>query len=379
MKTSRTAIQTYQQCPRKRYWQFHYNGQGIEPVKQSIPLVWGGGIHTGVEHLLKGDSVDDAVGFALEAYSEACQDRSFDIDDLESQSFVYNEGRALIEGFTRAWALERLPDFIGTYEILEVEQEGLWKDWSDNVDLAYRPDALLRKRNTGGLYVFNLKSSYAWGKREEQSSRYNVQGLSEMAALEHRLGERIAGIQDEIFIKGPRLEKNDQKYQSTFLVHPWLKSGVISDDDEWGWKYYYEQNGRSTRLGNAFSRVNVWEHQSMKDWIRMLSELQVQPHLGNPLSELFVTPVPHERNEQELSEWLRQVRAQEEEVHTNVRRVGTDFDREWLDVYFPMHRHSCFSYQRTCEYAPLCHDRLAPDCGLYQIRKDHHEIIQQDS
>lgn len=117
----------------------------------------------------------------------------------------------------------------------------------------------------------------------------------------------------------------------------------------------------------------------MKEWIQMLADLQVQAHLGNPLSELFVTPVPHERNEQELSEWLRQVCAQEEEVRTNVRRVGTDFDREWLDVYFPMYRHSCFQYQRTCEYAPLCHDRLAPDCGLYQIRKDHHEIIQQDS
>lgn len=376
MKTSRSAITTYQNCPRKRYWQYHFNTTGIEPVKQSIPLVWGAGIHIGVAKLLEGLRVDDAVGFALEAYSEQCQDRAFDIDELESQSFVYNEGKALIEGFTRAWSIERLPDFLGTYEVLEVEQEGLWRDWSDNVDLAYRPDALLRKRNTGDLYVFNLKSSYAWGKREEQASRYNVQGLSEMAAVEHRLGERIAGIQDEIFIKGSRQEKDNQKFQSTFLVHPWLKTGITSDDDEWGWKYYYEQNGKNTRLGNAFNRVNVWEHQSMKDWIDMLSNMQVQPVLGNPLSELFVTPVPHERNEQELSEWLRQVRAQEEEVRTNVRRVGTDFDREWLDVYFPMYRHSCFSYQRTCEFAALCHDRLQPDCGLYQPRKDHHaEVI----
>lgn len=380
MKTSRSAITCYQSCPRKRFYQFHFNQTGIEPVKQSIPLVWGSGIHTGVERLLKGDSVDDAVGFALEHYSEECQDRSFDIDELESQSFVYAEGKALIEGFTRAWALERLPDFLGTYEVLEVEQEGLWEDWSDNVQLAYRPDAFLRKRNTGGLYIFNLKSSYAWGKREEQASRYNVQGLSEMAAIENRLGEKVAGIQDEIFIKGSRLEKNDQKYQSTFLVHPWLKSGITSDDDEWGWKYYYEQNGKNTRLGNAFNRVNVWEHLTMKEWIQMLSDLQVQSNLGNPLSELFVTPVPHERNEQELSEWLRQAQFQEERIRYAVRAVeSSHYDQRELDEFFPMHRHSCFNYQRTCEYAPLCHDRLQADCGLYQIRVDHHEINQQDA
>lgn len=378
MKTSRSAITDYQKCPRYRWWKYHYNQQGIEPIKQSIPLVWGGGIHVGVEYLLKGYTADNAVGYALESYSEACQDRKFDIDELESQSFVYAEGKALIEGFTRAWAVERLPDFLGTYDVLEVEFEGLWEDWSDNISLAYRPDALLRKKNTGGLYVFNLKSSYAWGKREQRASRYNVQGLSELAACEQRLGTKLAGIQDEIFIKGSRTQQKDDTYiQSTFLVHPWLKSGVISSDDEWGWKYYYEQNGRNTRLGNAFSRVNVWEHQSMKDWIDMLASMSVQPALGNPLSELFVTPVPHERNEAELREWLCQAQHQEERVRLLVGDV--EAMPNLIDEAFPQYRHSCFQYQRTCEFAPLCFDRLQPECGLYQIRRDHHEIINTES
>jgi hypothetical protein len=375
MKTSRTAITTYQSCPRKRYLQFHYNSTGIEPRRQAVPLVWGQGLHVGVASLLQGHEPDDAVGHALLAYADQCEERDFDIDDLESQSFVYKEGQALIEGFIRAWAIERLPDFLGTYEVIEVEREGLWSEWTDNIDLAYRPDALLRKLNTGGLYIFNLKSSYAWTDRELKSSRYNVQGLSEMAAIEQRLGEKVAGIQDEIFIKGSRQKQKDDSYiQATFLVHPWLKSGITSSDDEWAWQYYFEKNGRRSSLGNSFSRVNIWEHMSIKEWIELLADRKVQD--SNGLSELFVTPVPHERNAAELSEWLVQAQHQESRIERQLKVLTPAM----LDEHFPMYRHSCFNYQRTCSYAPICHDRLDPDCGLYVPRVDHHlEINQQDS
>lgn len=375
MKTSRTAITTFQSCPRKRYLQFHHNATGIEPRRQAVPLVWGTALHVGVASLLLKKDIDEAVADALRAYSEQCVERDFDIDDLESQSFVYKEGQALIEGFIRAWSIERLSDFLGTYEVIEVEKEGLWSNWTDDVDLAYRPDALLRKRNTGGLYIFNLKSSYAWGKRELQASRYNVQGLSEMAALENRLGERITGIQDEIFIKGSRQQQKDETYiQATFLVHPWRKAGITSGDDEWAWQYYLEKNGRKSSIGNSYSRVNIWEHMSMSEWIDMLADRKVQD--ANGLAELFVTPVPHERNAAELAEWLIQAQAQERRIEQRLRTLNAAS----LDEHFPMYRHSCFNYQRICSYAAICHDRLDPECGLYVPRVDHHaEINQQDS
>lgn len=376
MQTSRTAITDYQKCPRYRYLKFHANETGLEPRAQSVPLVWGKGIHAGVERLLKQDSVEQAVKYALDEYATQCEDRNFDIDELESQSFVYNEGKALIEGFTRAWAIERLPDFRATYEILEVEHEAVWKDWAEGIDLAYRPDALLRKRNTGGLYIFNLKSSYAWGDREKKASRYNVQGLSELAACEQRLGVKLAGIQDEIFIKGSRYKQKDGSFQqSTFLVHPWLKAGITSDDDQWAWKYYYDKDGSTRSIGKAFTKVNVWEHMSMKEWTDMLASGNVQGELGNPLAELFVTPIAHERNEAELREWLAQVRIQETKVRLNLepfKEVLPEHERELLDIDFPMYRHSCFQYQRTCEFAPVCHERLSLACGLYQPRVDHH-------
>jgi len=375
VNTSRSAIITFQSCPRKRFWQYHYNDQGLEPVRQSIPLVWGSALHKGMESLLSGVDVDGAVQDALDSYAEQCAERAFDIDDLESQSFVYAEGKALIEGFIRAWALERLPDFMATYEVLEVEHEGLWKNWADNIDLAYRPDALLRKRNTGGLYVFNLKSSYAWTDKELKSSRYNVQGLSELAALEQRLGERLAGIQDEIFIKGSRQkQKDDTHIQNTFLVHPWLKSGITSDDDEWAWKYYFDAAGRSSRLGAGYSRVNVWEHLTMRDWVQMLADRKVQD--GNPLAELFATPIPHERNAREVSDWLEQARAQEQRVAASLELLETEGR---FNQTFPMYRHSCFNYQRTCEFAPLCHEGMQPDSGLYQVRRDHHAAVIESS
>src|SRR5690349_11934493 len=102
MKTSRTAITDFQHCPRLRFLKHHLNGIGIEPRRQAVPLVWGQGLHVGVASLLSGNGVDRAVADALEAYREQCAERDFDIDDLESQSFVYAEGKALIEGFIRA-------------------------------------------------------------------------------------------------------------------------------------------------------------------------------------------------------------------------------------------------------------------------------------
>jgi hypothetical protein len=178
-----------------------------------------------------------SVDVALGDYKKTCKDRQFDVDQLESQSYVFNEQLALVEALVRLAGLRVVPKILEMYEVLEVERMDVaplvqdristrqeWQcsrcgyhhdefDWIPHgtgakcagclkVDLAAKlspgipdwsvnfrsiPDALIRERSTGDLYVISWKTCAEFDQRKDQDARVDMQGLSEPWALEQRL------------------------------------------------------------------------------------------------------------------------------------------------------------------------------------------------
>jgi hypothetical protein len=266
-----------------------------------------------------------------------------------------------------------------------------------------RPDALLRHKVTNDLQIMSFKTTGAWDVRKERDALRDMQGLSEGVEVERRLGEwweglkeaqevpgtpiwqylrtlaappRISAIRYEYLLKGERWKDKqlseklgiECRSQNTPLLQPYKKIGITALDDEWGWKYEYEDGeGRSKRLDyRSWKKVPVWEHMSMKAWIDMLDRGEVQPQAGDALAAQFVNPMTIYRNEDDLRDWVEQVEAQEVQVVKDAQTVAgaTDDDerRHLLNVLFPQTRRAC-EYPGTCSYVGLCF-------GSSDIRRD---------
>ena len=189
--TSRSRRQTQLRCARARYLLDEAFGTGYEPVKLAVPLLTGSSVHKGLARLLRADEIDVAVAVAIKDYESRCTNRQLDLEQLESQSYVFAEQRALVEALVRLAGLRIVPKLLEQYEVLEVERMDKEKIVSDpEFSVLWRsiPDALLLSRADGELYVLSWKTTTEYDQRRDQDARVDMQGLSEPWALEQRLG-----------------------------------------------------------------------------------------------------------------------------------------------------------------------------------------------
>lgn len=460
----RSRVLAQQSCPRKRYWQYEHQGRGIQPIRMSIPLVVGQMVHRGLEVILSAyqevqtlpdkcsDNVTDAaVTVALLEYDKEVKARGFTLDPEEEAFSVYAEQKALIEGMIRVWALRRLPGFLEQFEVLEVEREDQFplqakgSDWfrcngchsgtnvpdssccgklmekqeSGQQEIVWmsRADGLLRERASGDLYVLSFKTSADWNDFKDKEARIDMQGMSELYAVEQRLRDeftkdygvdaeyadaypKLAGVQMEFLLKGRRSrDKETKQYlQDSILVRPYFKDGGGLIEDEYAWKYWTHCEGphvmsggkkcngdANHSLGKGWYRVPIWEHMPIKEWIQMLHEGGVQSDAGDALEGLVVSPMPFFRHQEEIESWRRQVEGQETRVAEAVEGIKGRTESKYssrmslsnyLDLQFPQHREACFKYgeKHSCVFMDCCFGNIGDplESGLFQLRKAHH-------
>src|SRR5438876_12246544 len=125
--TSRSAVRTYQQCPRRRYWQYEAPNAtgtpGWERKALAIPLVTGIYVHQGLEAALKGESAGAAATSARSAYMEEVGRRGLQVEEGTDEQAVIDEQAAHVEALVLAWCRVRLPRWREEYEVVEVEVE----------------------------------------------------------------------------------------------------------------------------------------------------------------------------------------------------------------------------------------------------------------
>src|SRR5207237_646651 len=67
----RSGYERFQKCPRSYFWNQAYQGIGVERARVDVPLARGIYVHRGLEAILRGDRIDDAIKFALAKFDEA--------------------------------------------------------------------------------------------------------------------------------------------------------------------------------------------------------------------------------------------------------------------------------------------------------------------
>lgn len=199
METDRSRIISYQQCPRQRYLAYHAHGMGLQKKSKSLPLQFGSAFHEGAEELLVANGVEAAVErsnrFLIEQFSAHAI--GFDgetPDDLQkAMDYGREEQMALAEGLLRAWWTYEGEAFLDNFEVIEVEREGrailashgnTINEYTIDLVLMFRPDALVRDKSSGDLYVVSWKTCATFGQRNVNQARHDMQSMSEVFGVE---------------------------------------------------------------------------------------------------------------------------------------------------------------------------------------------------
>ena len=424
LQTDRSRIITSLRCPRERYWTYEFNGTGLAPIKKRLPLVFGSAFHEAAEVFLRDSDISNRPN-AAELWgtdlAEAAVTRSTEylytefgktaVDFDEPQTLYHaKEQIAIAEALVRGWSATRRERFLESFEVLEVEQEGraLLTTHAPHVELLFRPDALVREKATGDLYVISWKTSSTFGPWVTEKCAVDMQSMSEVYGIE-RIGAlkmdlgaftevvvpaKVEGVLYLFAVKGQRRFDDylGFKTQSTPLAYAWHRPGPTPEEDEWSWAYEYETEEfndktgkmKRTKLGKGWRKVAVWEHYpgGIAQWVEDTVNQRIAPRHVNMWDSIFPEMLPISRRASDVESWRRQAIARELRIEqsarevANAQRAGENRFAEALDREFPQNTHSCFSFGGKCSVFDICwtesvkQDPMAS--GLYQIRIPNH-------
>src|SRR5271156_3941207 len=398
METDRSRILAAQRCPRERYLAYRHLGTGLQKKSKGLPLQFGSAFHEGSEVLLWPQvSPDNKVRIEIAVNTAKKFLRTqFEVsaisfegetpDDLQkAMEYGQEEQMALAEGLLRGWWAYEGEAFLENFDVIEVEQEGRASlteidaristgpnrnDYRDEIIpglvLMFRPDALVRDKQSGDLYVISWKTCATFQKRNIDQAKHDMQSISEVFGVEQLMdlqsaneakemanklgtsvvwgtnGTRVEGVLYKWIVKGQRRKDNwDGLYkQSSHLIYGWKKLGNGGGDEaEWSWAYEFEKEdgSGSSRLGKGWKRVPIWREYpgGVKQWVEDLSTNQIFPRHIDALQAIFPQSLPVERRKDEVESWKRQIVEQEQIIQRKLEYIGTDPDKDDLDRAFP--------------------------------------------
>ena len=357
---------------------------GWERRKLAIPLVTGIYVHQGLEQALKGVDAASAAAGAKGAYLAEVLARGLAAEDGTDEQAVMDEQAAHVEALVLAWCRVRLPKWREEFEVVEVEVEDR-VPLSEDVTLASRADAIVRRKADHRMFVVNFKTVAQADERWLRAWEVDMQLMTELLAAERRHGHEFGGVIIEGLIKGRRMPEKDAAGTVTaYRDSTPLLYGYKCDADPplVPLQYSHEYTRRK-----GWYRFPVWrEHQlspaigrgspemtPLAYWIDWLPEEVVE-------AQFCIVP-PIMRDEQRIGSKVTQICAIEQSVQTGnemLKIMETDEERErCLDSYFVQNNHSCV-YPSRCAMWDACYTNgVSQDMagsGLYVARTDHHAL-----
>lgn len=402
--TSRSAVLCYNTCHYKRYLQYELEGTGYTTEAISLDLLIGTVVHRGLQHLLEHcrqehpdgsfepACVDQAVEEAYIIWRDILSKHQLALKssaEYDRLDWIIAEQESLFEGLIRAFAARRLPFLLEEFEVLEVEHEEVYKDFSSVVTFLGKADGLLRRKSDNKLVILSIKTTSEYADVTTRDILHDMQGVSEWVIVQDRLdkafefllkfknekgqiqvtdelfrlgisvgvlnylmklniGEKpeIFAIQYEYLIKGQR--KQEPAYsgtykQNSFLCHPMkfdapmtiftgVNFGIQVNPDEYKWK---PAKGKPPK---GWEKVDIWNDIGIKAWIEMLCTGSIQPEEGHPFDVkiddkghisggVLYTPDLVIRHPSEIEEWKVSTRFQEENIVKHLNELKDIADR----------------------------------------------------
>lgn len=335
--TDRTTIETDWLCGAKRWWYKEEGGDGIVPVKEAIYYEVGRDIHSDMERLLNGESINEIIRFeGINLHAEIT-------DQLVLERIFRRMGWAV------AFATYILPTLIEKYDVISLEKElildrtPLW--------IACTPDVLLRRKSDGRLIYRDYKSVKMLGKSWMDHWPYAIQMHIGLKAIEEELGEVPAYAEVMGLRKG-----EDRKGK---LMHPYVWAYWDEKKDLWQHDYKY---GLVLRP--------VWEYPGgIEEWVKFLGR---DVAIGQfPLSK------PIFLDERLLNRTITERILREQEVREV--KYTAQLDPNFRALYFRQNFSECLpSFGDPCPYLACCHNasvELNPlASGDFIKRTPHHEV-----
>lgn len=411
-------------CLRLRFLHYEHQGRGISRKGLSIPQTVGTWTHKGLEVTFgcymgrDGEIPPDANSFsdrvadlacmvACKGYDAEVADRGFDQETLDNPEmplgYIAAENRALIEANIRLFEKVCLREILEEYEVVSVEQERLTKPFNQRIGFQSKDDVLLRRRRTGGLVVFDFKTSYKWTEEVEEQLKVANQAISEQTGIELDLEEKVEGIKRVVLVKGSYSKSGSQwegvkSYQNR-LIHPYKLPDTTGLGV--GAEYYLSNqwfclephgDGRWKCPGptpekpnpwhyrdKSMKACNVWEEpMGVKGWID-----EIWSREPAALNAMIARPMLQVRDEDEVRDWIEQRGAMEEDIRVKAEIVNKNFGdprlwRSMLNQFFPQtgRKEGCVQYQSRCSMYAICHegaDLRTMGGGQYIWRIPHHQ------
>lgn len=411
MYSSQSATSCYQECPRKRLFQYHLLDTGIVPLYSSIPLTTGGCVHLGIQTICEGASVDDAVKVAQVAYRNIVHNHPLSKSGElpEQQSYTLQEQLALTEGLVRLWYMYEYPKLNQFYSVIAIEQE-ITFPLADNIIYQSRPDLILQDKRNGDIVNYSIKTIKQWNDIIERSYKIQLQCSTEPFAtgiwlqqlnetvknlieslgmlpqnkhvqaivkyLEngwlHKLPDHSSSIRFCYLIKGDR--KEDEKGSGNYrtdspLIYGWRKfnpGGIEYAASAWT-NNPNNKSGFGT-LGKGWEKFSVWDNKEVggvKGWMEMIRKGErVENNIGEgnllenrilSLADVYINPSIYQDRLSEIRETESRV---EEGLH--LLQTANIYDKankqtilHILQTFFPCNTNSCY-FPSQCEYLTIC-------------------------
>ncbi len=398
----RSRMEVDARCPRRLYWEYYYDGKGLQPVKINQHLAFGSAAHEAIADILEycrdldmlpnSEQVsmrvraaqttlraefDKAKGFQAATILEEGFDGEM-IQVTDDQTWMVDHYCDLLEGLVVGWCLVRLPLLMQQYRVVQTEAEERLQ-LSPELMFLSRPDAIFERRTDGALVILSLKTVSQVNQMWLENFKTDQQTISEVLPIEARLGKEVAGVQIEGLTKGAQAvdwpKGAGHKHHASPLIWGYLKEEGGLDEDwqaKWEWK---DEAGNNRRLGKGFNRQRISERYpgGIPEWISYLYQTE-----NELLRAQFPSPPLISRSANELEEWQAQVKYRETEIGNALVHINGGAAGNVLAQVFPKHTTGCAydaQFHSKCPCYSLCWGSQGADpigCGEFQYRVPNH-------
>jgi hypothetical protein len=349
----RSRVTTDWICPRKRYWQYEYDGKGVVNGNTSLAPYIGNIIHDGLAAIAHGVAdIDEIATIQSKLMYDSLMSQMAGENETEAVEFA-REQAALVEGIIRGFYKQVWPQQTKQYpKIIAIEPE-LRYDHDDLVFMS-RPDLVVEDAE-GDVWYIEYKTTSS--KRENWVNSWDtaIQLHSTIRAIESTLGLKVTGVLVQGLYKG---FESYGKQSSPFCYAyrraanpPFIKAETT---------YEY-------RAG--FKRFPTWELPGgVKAWVEGMPD--------SVLADQFPQVPPIFIKDELVDKFFQQRAYREREISLASRALQNGVDQGILDMCFPQHFDQCAdSYGKPCAYRRICHGGVTdPLAEGFEYRIPHHQM-----
>lgn len=357
--TDRSRSTTDWQCPRKRFWSYHFGGRGIQSSSLQLELFLGTVVHDGLAAIgtqwqssHKADIDDIATKAAV-----AVKDTLSKVSDPDSTYAL--EQATLVEGMLRGFYRHAWANLIAQFpNVVAVEQEMIYP-LSEGIVFMSRPDLVLSDADNNLVYVeFKTTSS----KSDEWLNQWNtaVQVHSTVKAIGHTLGIEPT----QVVVQG--LFKGSSYYgkQNSPFCYSYFRQGTPP--------FSYPEHSYLYKGG--FKKFPVWEMEGgLKAWLDNMPD--------NIMADQFPCTAPIYVNNDLVERFFQQRLLREFEIKQALDMIDTpdmpeDLRQQFMDGFFPQIFQACNpGYGKPCSYRQLCFSGVTNPLELgWKPRVAHHDL-----